>query len=96
MAIVLAIVLAAFNSLVHPFPGSRPGASGPCGGWDSQRWATTSSCSLIIWLGAPLSATNPIGFMCTAIFLTLLAAPLNHLVGFKPKEQPEWSRASLA
>jgi len=89
IAVVLAIVLGALNSLVRPFPRfktRRKRALTVVGLTIAANWLFLH---LIIWLGAPLSATNPIWVLGTAIFLTLLAALLNHLVGFKPKEEPK-------
>ena len=89
IAIVLAIVLGALNSLVRPFPRfktRRKRALTVVGLTVIANWLFLH---LLLWLGAPFSATNPIWVLGTAIFLTLLAALLNHLVGFQPKEEPK-------
>lgn len=89
IALVLAIVLAALNSLVHPFPRFKTRRKRALTVVGLTVLANWLCLHLIMWLGAPFSATNPIWVLGTAIFLTLVAAPLNHLVGFKPKEEPK-------
>jgi len=89
IALVLASVLGALNSLVRPFPRFKTRRKRALTVVGLTVLANWLCLHLIMWLGAPFSATNPIWVLGTAIFLTLLAAPLNHLVGFKPKEGPK-------
>jgi steroid 5-alpha reductase family enzyme len=87
IAIVLAILLGCANSLVHPFPRFKAKRNRSLGFFALTVLGNFFFMQIIIWLGAPLSAPNPIAVMFTALFLTLLAALMNHVVGFKPKEQ---------
>jgi uncharacterized membrane protein YvlD (DUF360 family) len=89
IAIVLAIILSALNSLVRPFPRFRTRRNRALTVVGLTVVANWLFLHLIMWLGAPVSATNPIWVLGAARFLTLLAALLNHIVGFKPKEQPK-------
>lgn len=88
IAIVLAVLLGCVNSLIRPFPRFK----------DRRNRALTVvlltvicnalALQSLIWVGAPLSTTNPAWVLITAVVLTLLAALLNWIVGFKPKERP--------
>lgn len=89
IAIVLALVLGALNSLVHPFPRFKTRRKRALTVVSLMVLANWIFLHLVMLLGAPLSATNPIWVLGAAIFLTLLAALLNHIVGFEPKEQPK-------
>jgi uncharacterized membrane protein YvlD (DUF360 family) len=88
-AVVLGILLGALNSLVRPFPRFKTRRNRALTVVGLTVIANWLFLHLVMWLGAPVSATNPIWVLGTAIFLTLLAALLNHIVGFKPKEQPK-------
>lgn len=88
IAIVLAILLGCVNSTVRPFPRFKTKRNRALTVVLLTVIANALVLQIIIWVGAPLSTSNPIWVLLVAIFLTLLAALLNGLVGFKPKEQP--------
>ena len=89
IAIFLAIVLGCLNSLVRPFPRIKTKPRRALAVEGLTVLGNFLFLMIIIWIGAPLSATNPIWVLGTAIFLTLLAALLNWTIGFKPKEEPD-------
>jgi len=84
IAIVLAILLGGANSLIRPFPELRTRRVRALTVMLLTVVGNTLFMELVILFGAPLWATNPGWVFLTAIFLTLVAALLNWLIGFKP------------
>ena len=87
LAIVLAVILAAINSTIRPFPKFKVNRGRAFGFFGLTALGNYVFLQIIALLGAPLS-TNSFSLIFLAIFLTLLAGAINHLVGFKPKDQP--------
>lgn len=88
IAIVLAVLLSCVNSTIRPFPKFKANKGRAFGFVGLTALGNFVFLQVIAWLGAPLDA-NPFRLAFAAIFLTLLAALMNHIVGFKPKEQPD-------
>lgn len=88
MAIVLALVLGAANSTNPPFRGFKTNRGRAFGFFALTVLANYLVMQITALIFESFSG-NPIAIMFAAIFLTLLAALLNHLVGFKPTEQPK-------
>ncbi len=86
IAIVLAVLLAAINSTNLPFRGYKTNRGRAYGIFGLTVLGNYLFMQIVAWVGAPLSA-HPIAIMFAAAFLTILAGAMNHLVGFKPKEQ---------
>jgi uncharacterized membrane protein YvlD (DUF360 family) len=89
IAPLVAVLLAAPNSLVRPLPKvkTRP-----------QRAVTAALITILanalvlqifLWIRAPLSATSFVWVLVTAAFLTVLGMLVNWLIGFKPKGKPQ-------
>lgn len=89
IAIFLAIALGCLNSLVRPFPRFKTKARRALAVEGLAVLGNFVFLMILIWIGAPLSATNPIWVLGTAIFLTLLSALLNWIIGFRPKPEPD-------
>jgi hypothetical protein len=88
MAILLAIVMGAANSTNRPFRGFKANKGRAFGFFGLTALANYLILQITALIFDSLSG-NPIAIMFTAVFLTLLAALLNHVVGFKPVEQPK-------
>jgi hypothetical protein len=88
LGIVLAVLLSAINSTNRPFRGYKVNRGRAFGFFGLTALGNYLFMAIISWMGAPLTG-NAVAFMFAAVFLTLLAALINHLVGFKPKEQPK-------
>jgi hypothetical protein len=87
LAIVLAVLMGAINSTNRPFRGFRVNRGRAFGFFGLTALGNYLFMSIISWLGAPLTG-NAIAFMFAAVFLTCIVALINHVVGFKPKDQP--------
>jgi len=88
MAVILALVLGILNGLVRPLHRVRT---------KPQRALVVTAVTVVVnalilqifmWMGAPLSSTGLHWLLITAIFLTLLGAVINWLIGFKPEKEP--------
>jgi hypothetical protein len=88
LAIVLAIILGAINSTIRPFPKFKANRGRAFGFFGLTALGNYLFLQIIALLGAPLSG-SAIRLMFLAVFLTLLGGAINHLVGFKPKDQPK-------
>jgi uncharacterized membrane protein YvlD (DUF360 family) len=88
LAIVIAVLMSAINSTNRPFRGYKANRGRALGFFGLTALGNYLFMAIVSWAGAPLTG-NAMAFMFAAVFLTLLAALLNHLVGFKPKEQPK-------
>ena len=84
IALVLAILLGGANSLIRPFPDLRTRKVRALTVMSLTVVGNMLFMELVILFGAPLWATNPGWVFLTAILLTLVAALLNWLIGFKP------------
>jgi uncharacterized membrane protein YvlD (DUF360 family) len=88
VAVLLALLLGALNSLVRPLHRMRakPG----------QAWGTAAATVIVnalviqifVWIGAPLSAGGFQWVLVTALLLAFLGGLINWLVGFKPPKEP--------
>ncbi len=88
MPVVLAVLLAAINSTNRPFRGYKNNRGRAFGFFGLTVLGNYLLLQVFSWLGTPFYG-HPIAIMFAAAFLTLLTALLNHLVGFKPKDQPK-------
>jgi hypothetical protein len=88
LGIVLAVLLSAINSTNRPLRGYKANRGRAFGFFGLTTLGNYLFMQIIAWIGAPLSG-NPICIMVAAAFLTLLAAAMNHIVGFKPRKQPD-------
>ena len=88
MAVILALLLGILNSLARPLHRVRT---------KPQRALVVTVVTVVVnafilqifmWMGAPLSSTGFHWVLVAAIFLTLLAAVINSLIGFKPEKEP--------
>lgn len=86
IAIVLAVLMGAINSTIRPFPGFKNNRGRAFGFFGITALGNYLFMQIIAWVGAPLYR-NPLGLMFAAVFLTLLGGLMNHVVGFKPKEE---------
>ena len=86
IAVILAVLLGALNSLIRPLHRTRP-----------QRALTVALATLVmnalvlqifVWIHAPLSTTSIIWVLAVAAFVSVLGGVLNWLIGFKKKERP--------
>ena len=84
IAIVLAILLGGANSFIRPFPDFRTRRVRALTVMLLTVVGNMLFMELLILFGAPLWATNPGWVFLAAIFLTLVAALLNWLIGFRP------------
>jgi putative membrane protein len=87
-AVVMAVLLALFNSLIRPLHRlrSRP-----------YRALTVAFFTLVVnalvlqifvWAGARVSATNVAWVLVAAVFIQVLGGVINWLIGFRVKEKP--------
>jgi hypothetical protein len=88
IVIVLSVLLSAINSTIKPFPRFKANRGRAFGFFGLTALGNYLFMQIISWLGAPVTG-NPVAFMFAAVFLTLLTGLVNHVVGFKPKEQPK-------
>ncbi len=86
LAIVLAVILAAINSTIRPFPKFKVNRGRAFGFFGLTALGNYLFLQVLALLGAPMSK-SAFALMFLAIFLTLLGGLMNHLVGFKPKDQ---------
>jgi putative membrane protein len=88
VAVILAVVLGLLNSLVRPLHRIRKSP------WTAVIVAmmtvlvNTLLMQILVWAGAPLSATHLVWVLMAGAFLSILAGVLNWLIGFKPKDKP--------
>ncbi len=88
IAVILAVLLGLINSLIRPLyrVKSKPFLAA------AEAVITVLINALIlqvmIWVGAPLAATNIVWVFITGAFLALLGGVINWLIGFKKKETP--------
>jgi len=87
IAIFLAVVLGAANSTNRPFRGYKTNKGRAFGFFGLT--ALANYLVLQIMAVATSMSGNPVAIMFTAVCLTLLVALMNHLVGFKPAQQPK-------
>jgi hypothetical protein len=85
IAIVLATLLGGINSLIRPFPRFKTRRNRALTVVLLTVIGNMLFIEIVILLGAPLIASNPGWVLLTAILLTLLAALLNWIIGFRPK-----------
>jgi uncharacterized membrane protein YvlD (DUF360 family) len=88
IVLVLSVLLSAINSTIKPFPRFKMNRGRAFGFFGLTALGNYLLMQIISSLGAPLTG-NPIAFMLAAVFLTLVTGLVNHVVGFKPKEQPK-------
>lgn len=88
IAIVLAVLMSCVNSMIRPFPRFKTRRKRSFGFFGLTALGNYLFMQIIVLLGSALTG-NPFGVLLAAIFLTLLAALMNHLIGFKPKEGPD-------
>jgi uncharacterized membrane protein len=88
IAIVLAVLLGAINSTNRPFRGYKSNRGRAFGFFGLTALGNYLFMQILSAIGAPLTG-NPLCFMFAAAFLTLIAAAMNHIVGFKPAKQPD-------
>jgi uncharacterized membrane protein YvlD (DUF360 family) len=86
LAIVLAVILAAINSTIKPFPKFKVNRGRAFGFFGLTALGNYLFLQIISLLGAPMFPST-LRLMFLAIVLTLLGGLINHLVGFKPKDQ---------
>ncbi len=87
IAIVLAIFMGAANSTNRPFRGYKSNRGRAFGFFGLT--ALANYLALQIMAAATSMSGNPVAIMFAAVCLTLLAALINHVVGFKPAQQPK-------
>jgi putative membrane protein len=88
IAVLVALFLGLLNSLIRPLYRVR---SKPILATGEAAFTVAMNAlvlQILIWVGAPLSATNIVWVFITAAFLALLGGTLNWLIGFKQKEKP--------
>lgn len=88
MAIVLALLLAAANSTNRPFRGYKTNRARAFGFFGLTVLANYLGMQIVAIIFASFTG-NPIAIMFAAIFITLLTALINNIVGWKPAEQPK-------
>jgi uncharacterized membrane protein YvlD (DUF360 family) len=88
VAVILAVFLGLLNSLVRPLHRFKKNPWYALAVVVMTVLFNTLVMQILIWAGAPLSATHVVWVLMTAAFLSLLAGVLNWLIGFKPKETP--------
>lgn len=86
IAVVLAVLMGGYNSLIRPFPRFKTRRKRSFGFFGLTVLANFIFMQIIVLVGSPLTG-NPFCIIVAAIFLTLLAALMNHLIGFKPKDK---------
>lgn len=88
VAALLGVILGLLNSLVRPLYRlkNKPGLA------ISEAIVTVLInvlvLQIVIWAGAPLTATSVIWVFAMAAFLTVLGGVINWLIGFNKKETP--------
>jgi len=87
IAIFLSIVMGAANSTNRPFRGYATNKRRAFGFFGLT--ALGNYLALQIMAVATSMSGNPVAIMFVAVCLTLLAALMNRLVGFKPAQQPK-------
>ena len=87
IAIFLSVVMGAANSTNRPFRGYKTNRGRAFGFFGLT--ALANYLVLQIMAVATSMSGNPVAIMFVAVCLTLLAALMNRLVGFKPAEQPK-------
>jgi putative membrane protein len=88
IAILAALFLGLLNSLIRPLYRVR---SKPMLAIAETVFTVAINAlvlQVLIWVGAPLSATNVVWVFIAAAFLALLGGTNNWLIGFKQKEKP--------
>ena len=88
IAILLALLMGAANSTNRPFRKYESNRRRAFGFFGLTALANYLFMQIISWLGAPLTG-NLFAFMFAAVCLTLLAALMNYIVGFKPPDEPK-------
>ena len=88
VAVVLAVLLGWFNSLVKPLHRVKKNPGYALTVAVMTVLVNALIMQVFIWAGAPLSATHLLWVIVAAAFVSLLAGVLNWLIGFKPKEKP--------
>ena len=86
IAIVLAVPMAFYNSRIRPFPRFKTRRKRSFGFFGLTVLANFLFMQIIALVSSPLQG-NPFCIILAAIFVTLLAALMNHLIGFKPKDK---------
>jgi putative membrane protein len=88
IAVIVAVFLGLINSLIRPLYRVRSKPALAIGEAVFTVAVNTLILQILVWVGAPLSATNPAWVLVTAVFLTLVGGVINWLIGFKEKEKP--------
>jgi putative membrane protein len=88
IAVILAVLLGLLNSLIRPLYRVRSKPSLAISEAAFTVVINTLVLQILVWAGAPLSATSVLWVFVTAAFLTLLGGAINWLIGFKEKEKP--------
>ena len=87
IAIFLAIVMGAANSTNRPFRGYKTNRGRAFGFFGLTALANYLVLQIMTFVTS--MSGNPAALMFAAACLTLLVALMNHIVGFKPAEQPK-------
>jgi len=88
IAVVLAVFLGLMNSLVRPLYRVKAKPAMAIGEAVTTVLLNVLVLQIVVWAGAPLSATSVLWVLITAVFLTVLGGLINWLIGFKKKEGP--------
>lgn len=88
IAVILAVFLGLLNSLIRPLYRVRSKPALAIGETVFTVAINTLILQIMVWAGAPLSATSVVWVFATAAFLTLLGGTINWLIGFKQKDKP--------
>jgi len=87
VAVVVAIVLGLFNSLIRPLHMLRQKPGYAVSVAVMTVLINTLILQIFVWTGASLSATHITWVLVAAALLSLLAGVLNWLIGFKAKKE---------
>ncbi len=88
IAVIVAVFLGLLNSLIRPLYRVRSKPALAIGETVFTVAINTLILQILVWAGAPLSATSVVWVLVTAAFLTLLGGVINWLIGFKEKDKP--------
>lgn len=88
VAVILAIVLGLFNSLVRPLHKVKARPRPAIITAVLTLLLNTLVLQIFVWAGASLSATSVVWVFATGAFLSVLGGTINWLIGFRSKNKP--------
>lgn len=88
VAVVLAIVLGLFNSMVRPLHKVKTRPRRAIIAVVLTLLLNTLMLQIFVWAGASLAATSLVWVLVTGAFLSVLGGVINWLIGFRSKNKP--------